>query len=142
MSKSESETVIVRLRISRKSGGRKVRRRVLTIDDVLVMAHRGALRPLLLRLALPSFRVGAYIIAILGFDYDKEKELRKLKRDIHLKDRDGELFYDKLQFIFLQMPLFKKSVCAVRCNLAALFRDRCQMADIPCALIIRLSISA
>jgi predicted transposase/invertase (TIGR01784 family) len=50
-----------------------------------------------------------YVIAILGFDYDKEKELRKLKRDIHLKDQDGELFYDKLHFIFLQMPLFKKA---------------------------------
>jgi predicted transposase/invertase (TIGR01784 family) len=50
-----------------------------------------------------------YLIAILGFEYDKEEERRKLKRHVTLKDQDGDLFYDKLEFIFLQMPLFNKT---------------------------------
>ena len=50
-----------------------------------------------------------YLIAVLGFEYDQEEERQKLQRNVTLKDQDGDLFYDKLQFIFLQMPLFKKS---------------------------------
>jgi predicted transposase/invertase (TIGR01784 family) len=50
-----------------------------------------------------------YLIAVLGFEYDKEEERRKLQRNVNLKDQDGDLFYDKLQFIFLQMPLFSKT---------------------------------
>ena len=50
-----------------------------------------------------------YLIAVLGFEYDQEEERRKLQRNITLKDQDGDLFYDKLEFIFLQMPLFAKT---------------------------------
>ncbi|MCL2304985.1 MAG: Rpn family recombination-promoting nuclease/putative transposase [Planctomycetaceae bacterium] len=50
-----------------------------------------------------------YLVALLGFEYDKEEERRKLKRSVKLKDQDGDEFYDKLEFIFLQMPLFTKT---------------------------------
>ncbi len=50
-----------------------------------------------------------YLVAILGFEYDKEEERRKLKRTVTLRDQDGDMFYDKLNFIFLQMPLFTKT---------------------------------
>jgi len=50
-----------------------------------------------------------YLIAVLGFEYDQNEERRKLQRNVSLKDQDGDLFYDKLQFIFLQMPLFTKT---------------------------------
>jgi predicted transposase/invertase (TIGR01784 family) len=50
-----------------------------------------------------------YLIAVLGFEYDQEEERRKLQRNVKLKDQDGDVFYDKLEFIFLQMPLFKKT---------------------------------
>ena len=49
-----------------------------------------------------------YLIAVLDFEYDELKE-RKFLRDVTLKDQDGELFYDKLRFIFLQMPCFNKT---------------------------------
>jgi predicted transposase/invertase (TIGR01784 family) len=49
-----------------------------------------------------------YLIAVLAFEYDQNEERRKLQRNVQLKDQDGDLFYDKLEFIFLQMPLFKK----------------------------------
>ncbi|MFZ2726668.1 MAG: Rpn family recombination-promoting nuclease/putative transposase [Methylococcaceae bacterium] len=49
-----------------------------------------------------------YFIAILDFEYD-EQEIRKFRRDVCLKDQDGDIFYDKLHFKFLQMPLFNKT---------------------------------
>ena len=56
-----------------------------------------------------DFRLEAvYFIAILDFEYDEEEERRKFRRDVCLKDQDGEVFFDKLHFKFLQMPLFTK----------------------------------
>jgi predicted transposase/invertase (TIGR01784 family) len=49
-----------------------------------------------------------YFIAVLDFIYDEEDEQQKFRRDISLKDQDGDLFFDKLHFKFLQMPLFNK----------------------------------
>jgi len=49
-----------------------------------------------------------YFIAILDFVYDEQEEERKFRRDVCLKDQDGDIFYDKLHFKFLQMPLFIK----------------------------------
>lgn len=50
-----------------------------------------------------------YQIAILGFTYDEKEEEQKLHRDVSLKDQDGDEFYDKMRFIFFQMPLFTKT---------------------------------
>ena len=50
-----------------------------------------------------------YFVGILDFEYDEMEERRKFLRDVSLKDQDGDLFYDKLRFIFLQMPLFTKT---------------------------------
>ena len=50
-----------------------------------------------------------YFIAVLDFEYDEAEERRKFQRDVQLKDQDGDLFYEKLHFIFLQMPLFTKT---------------------------------
>ena len=49
-----------------------------------------------------------YFIAILDFEYDEKEKSRKFMRDVYLKDQEGEIFYEKLHFKFLQMPLFKK----------------------------------
>jgi predicted transposase/invertase (TIGR01784 family) len=49
-----------------------------------------------------------YFVAILDFIYDEEQDKKKFFREVALKDQDGELFYDKLHFKFLQMPLFVK----------------------------------
>ncbi len=48
-----------------------------------------------------------YFVAILDFEYDEAEERRKFRRDVTLKDQDRDLFFDKLFFKFLQMPLFK-----------------------------------
>ena len=47
-----------------------------------------------------------YFVAILDFEYDEAEERRKFRRDVALKDQDGDVFFDKLHFKFLQMPLF------------------------------------
>ena len=49
-----------------------------------------------------------YMIAILDFQYDEKEERQKFLRSVNLKDQDGEVFYEKLIFKFIQMPLFKK----------------------------------
>jgi len=41
-----------------------------------------------------------YFVAILDFEYDEAEEQRKFRRDVALRDRDGELFFDKLHFKF------------------------------------------
>ena len=48
-----------------------------------------------------------YFIAILNFKGDDHGD-HKFRRDVCLKDQDGDVFYDKLHFKFLQMPLFNK----------------------------------
>lgn len=49
-----------------------------------------------------------YMIAVLDFQYDEKEEKQKFLRSVKLKDQDGDIFYDKLNFMFLQMPLFNK----------------------------------
>ena len=49
-----------------------------------------------------------YFIAVLDFVYDETEDKRKFRRDVVLKDQDGDVFFDKLNFKFLQMPLFHK----------------------------------
>ena len=50
-----------------------------------------------------------YFIAILDFIYDEKEDEQKFRRDVSLKDQDGDIFYEKLHFKFLQMPLFNKT---------------------------------
>ena len=53
-----------------------------------------------------------YTIAILDFVFDSDKDdLNKFKYDVKLTDIDtNKVFYDKLTFIYLEMPKFNKSI--------------------------------
>jgi len=53
-----------------------------------------------------------YTIAILDFVFDEDKnEPEKYRYDVKLSDIETkEVFYDKLTFIYLEMPKFKKTV--------------------------------
>ena len=58
-----------------------------------------------------NFELSAiYFVAILDFIHDEPSETMKFRRNVCLKDEDNEVFYDKLHFCFLQMPLFDKKV--------------------------------
>ncbi len=53
-----------------------------------------------------------YCIGILDFtfdDYEAEPEKHEVVHFIKLKDQKGKVFYDKLTYIYLEMPNFKKS---------------------------------
>lgn len=50
-----------------------------------------------------------YYVAILDFYYDEAQEKAKVRRDVQLKDQDCEVFFDKLNYVFLQMPAFEKT---------------------------------
>ncbi|MGL4942910.1 MAG: Rpn family recombination-promoting nuclease/putative transposase [Thermoguttaceae bacterium] len=50
-----------------------------------------------------------YFIGILDFVYDKHDPAPVLIREVSLKDQFGKEFYEKLQMIYVQMPLFTKT---------------------------------
>jgi predicted transposase/invertase (TIGR01784 family) len=51
-----------------------------------------------------------YAIGILDFVFDEDKNDDTLLHIVELKDQDGKVFYDKLKFIYLELPKFKKSI--------------------------------
>ena len=57
-----------------------------------------------------------YFIGILDFPYEPD-EGAKFIRNVFLKDQDNEIFYEKLNIIFLQMPAFKKKIHELETNL-------------------------
>ena len=49
-----------------------------------------------------------YCVAILDFEFNKDKKTERYLSNIKLKDQYCEVFYDKLTFIFIEMPRFNK----------------------------------
>ncbi|TAG56012.1 MAG: Rpn family recombination-promoting nuclease/putative transposase, partial [Runella slithyformis] len=53
-----------------------------------------------------------YCIGVLDFtfdDYENEVEKSEWVHEIKLKNQNGKVFYDKLTYIYLEMPNFKKT---------------------------------
>ena len=53
-----------------------------------------------------------YCIGILDFtfdDYEKESERSEYLHTIKLKNQNGKVFYDKLSYVYLEMPNFNKT---------------------------------
>lgn len=58
-----------------------------------------------------------YTIAILDFVFDEDKHSDKYRYDVKLTELEtGEIFYDKLTFIYLSMPKFKKTLSELTTN--------------------------
>lgn len=49
-----------------------------------------------------------YSVGILDFIFDDHKEDKELLHIVELKNQRGEVFYDKLKFVYLELPKFKK----------------------------------
>ena len=49
-----------------------------------------------------------YSVGILDFIFDDHKEEKELLHIVELKNQRGEVFYDKLKFVYLELPKFKK----------------------------------
>lgn len=50
-----------------------------------------------------------YTIGILDFVFDDNGDRREVLHEVKLKDQDCQIFYDKLTFIYLEMPNFTKA---------------------------------
>ena len=50
-----------------------------------------------------------YTVGILDFIFDDHKSEEELVHYVQLKNQGGEVFYDKLTFIYIELPKFKKT---------------------------------
>lgn len=78
-----------------------------------------------------------YCIAILDFEFNKELTKRNYKNIVTLKNQHGEEFYDKLKYIFIEIPGFKKSEDELENNFEKwlyFFKNLNQFEDIPSVL--------
>jgi hypothetical protein len=51
-----------------------------------------------------------YFVGILNFEFADKPDMNRYRRQVSLMDEDThEIFYDKLTFIYLEVPRFKKS---------------------------------
>ena len=50
-----------------------------------------------------------YTIGILDFVFDDDRHKKEVRHEVKLKDQHCQVFYDKLTFIYLEMPNFKKT---------------------------------
>jgi predicted transposase/invertase (TIGR01784 family) len=51
-----------------------------------------------------------YAIGVLDFVFDDHKSSEQLIHRVDLKDQNCEVFYDKLQFIYIELPKFQKTI--------------------------------
>ncbi|MGB0881165.1 MAG: Rpn family recombination-promoting nuclease/putative transposase, partial [Polaribacter sp.] len=49
-----------------------------------------------------------YSVGILDFIFDDHKNEKEFLHVVELKNQRGEVFYDKLKFVYLELPKFKK----------------------------------
>jgi predicted transposase/invertase (TIGR01784 family) len=51
-----------------------------------------------------------YTIGILDFVFEEDKNEDRLLHIVELKDQDCQVFYEKLKFIYLELPKFQKTI--------------------------------
>lgn len=57
-----------------------------------------------------DFKLSAvYTIGILDFIFDEHKNQKEILHTVKLKDQNNNLFYDKLTYIYIELPKFTKS---------------------------------
>ena len=50
-----------------------------------------------------------YMVGILDFIFSGEESVQEVRHEVQLKDQKCQVFYDKLTYIYLEMPNFKKT---------------------------------
>ena len=56
-----------------------------------------------------DFRLAAvYLVGILDFIFSEDKAAQQVRHEVQLKDEKYQVFYDKLTYIYLEMPNFNK----------------------------------
>lgn len=78
-----------------------------------------------------------YTIGILDFVFDEDKHKEEVVHFIQLKNQHGKVFYDKLTFIYLTLPYFKKTLYqleSLQDKWFYIFKHLHELQDIPAAL--------
>jgi predicted transposase/invertase (TIGR01784 family) len=57
-----------------------------------------------------------YLVGILDFVFSEDESEKMVRHEIQLKDQINRIFYDKLTFIYLEMPNFNKSEAELETN--------------------------
>lgn len=57
-----------------------------------------------------------YMVGILDFTFSEDQPLQEVRHEVQLKDQNGQVFYDKLSYIYLEMPNFKKTEVELQGN--------------------------
>ena len=65
-----------------------------------------------------------YTVGILDFIFDEHKDDDTLLHTVELKSQNCEVFYDKLKFIYLELPKFRKTIDEL-VSAEAFTRSRC-----------------
>ncbi|MEY3050318.1 MAG: hypothetical protein RLY31_103, partial [Bacteroidota bacterium] len=64
-----------------------------------------------------DYRLSAvYLVGILDFIFSEDAAAEEVRHEIQLKDQHCRVFYDKLTYIYLEMPHFKKTAEELRTN--------------------------
>ncbi|MFM8448639.1 MAG: Rpn family recombination-promoting nuclease/putative transposase [Haliscomenobacter sp.] len=64
-----------------------------------------------------SFRLAAvYLIGILDFVFSEDEESQEVRHEIQLRDTHCRVFYEKLTYIYLEMPNFHKTETELETN--------------------------
>ena len=78
-----------------------------------------------------------YTVGILDFIFDDHKNDETLVHIVELKNQHGEVFYEKLKFIYIELPKFTKSLEQLETHLDKwlfLFKHLAQLDDRPLLL--------
>jgi predicted transposase/invertase (TIGR01784 family) len=78
-----------------------------------------------------------YTIGILDFVFEESKEDTDYIHTVQLKDQKNKVFYDKLTFIYIELPKFKKGVDSLKTKIEKwlfVFRHLARLQDKPQAL--------
>lgn len=57
-----------------------------------------------------------YMVGILDFTFSEDEAAQEVRHEVQLKDQNCRVFYDKLTYIYLEMPNFNKSETELRDN--------------------------
>lgn len=85
-----------------------------------------------------DFKLAAvYTIGILDFIFEEDKEDKEYINTVQLKNQKNKVFYDKLTFIYIELPKFKKTVDQLETKIEKwfyVFRYLAKLQDRPKAL--------
>ncbi len=57
-----------------------------------------------------------YMVGILDFIFSTDESTQEVRHEVQLKDQNCQVFYDKLTYIYLEMPNFKKAETELQNN--------------------------